>query len=164
MDARVFERLVRDHQQMVYAVALSHCKDRTAAEDVAQEAFLKAYRSMDGLRNPPQLKTWLYSIARFTAIDWLRRRKREEVRPLPEDRPAPEEGGGEGTEDRAMRVMQAIQGLRDDYREIMLLRYVRGLSYAEIARQVGGTPSAVGEKLHRVREMVREKLRSEVRP
>jgi RNA polymerase sigma-70 factor (ECF subfamily) len=163
MDAGAFERLVRDHQQMVYAVALSHCKDAAAAEDVAQEAFLKAYRSLDGLRNPPQLKTWLYSIARFTAIDWLRRRKREELRPLPEERAAPE-AAGEGTEDRAMRVMQVIQGLRDDYREIMLLRYVRGLSYAEIAKQTGGTASAVGEKLHRVREMVREKMRPEGRP
>jgi RNA polymerase sigma-70 factor (ECF subfamily) len=162
MDARAFERLVRDHQQMVYAVALSHCKDATAAEDLAQEAFLKAYRSMDGLKHPSQLKTWLYSIARFTAIDWLRRRKREEVRPLPEVQAAPEAAGGE-SEDRAMRVMSVIQGLRDDYREIMLLRYVRGLSYAEIAKTVGGTPSAIGEKLHRVREMVREKLRPEVR-
>ncbi len=163
MDARAFERLVRDHQQMVYAVALSHCKDATAAEDVAQEAFLKAYRSMDGLKHPSQLKTWLYSIARFTAIDWLRRRKREEVRPLPDERAAPAAAGDEGTEDRAMRVMDVIRGLRDDYREIMLLRYVRGLSYAEIAKQTGGTPSAIGEKLHRVREMVREKLRPEVR-
>jgi len=149
---------------MVYAVALSHCRDRSAAEDVAQEAFLKAYRSMDGLKNRSQLKTWLFSIARFTAIDWLRRRKREEPRPVPDEVPAPAEGAAEGTEDRAMRVMQVIQGLREDYREVMLLRYVRGLSYAEIAKAVGGTPSAVGEKLHRVREMVREKLRLEARP
>ena len=164
MDAGAFERLVREHQQMVYAVALSHCRDRSAAEDVAQEAFLKAYRSMDGLKHPSQLKTWLFSIARFTAIDWLRRRKREEASPVPDEVPAPRERAAEGTEDRAMRVMQVIQGLREDYREVMLLRYVRGLSYSEIAKAVGGTPSAVGEKLHRVREMVREKLRSEVRP
>jgi RNA polymerase sigma-70 factor (ECF subfamily) len=161
MDAKGFERLVQDHQEMVYAVALSHCGDRSAAEDVAQEAFLKAYRSFDGLKRPAQLRSWLYSIARFTAIDWVRRRKREAPRPLPEDRAAPDT---DVAEDRAMRVMTAIQGLRDDYREILLLRYVRGLSYADIAKAVGGTASAVGEKLHRVREMVREKLRSEVRP
>ena len=161
MDDRAFERLVQDHQQMVYAVALSHCGDRAAAEDVAQEAFLKAYRSIEELKRPSQVKTWLYSIARFTAIDWVRRRRRQETRPLPEDQAAPP---ASETEDRAMRVMKVVQGLRDDYREILLLRYVRGLSYADIAKTVGATPSAVGEKLHRVREMVREQLKSEVRP
>src|SRR5438132_1671445 len=68
---------VSEHQHMVYCVALSFCKDSSLAEDVAQEAFLKAYRSVDEMREPARLKTWLYSIARFTAIDWLRRRKHE---------------------------------------------------------------------------------------
>ena len=63
-----------------------------------------------------------------------------------------------------MRVMDVIQGLREDYREIMLLRYVRGLSYAAIARELGLSAAAVGEKLFRVREMVRSKMRTEVQP
>src|SRR5262245_9712064 len=163
MDARTFERLVREHQQMAFCVALSYCRDRAAAEDVAQEAFLKAFRSAETVRSPEQMKTWLYSIVRFTAIDWLRRQKREhaaeaarwEALVEPED-PRPED-------DRGPRVLEALRSLKDDHREIMTLRYVKGLSYQEIARVTGSTPSAVGEKLHRIREAVRARLKTEVR-
>jgi RNA polymerase sigma-70 factor (ECF subfamily) len=165
MDANAFERLVREHQHMVYCVALSFCKDSALAEDVAQEAFLKAYRSVDEMREPARLKTWLYSIARFTAIDWIRRRKREPVLGLAEEaaKELPERPVAESKEDRTVRVMDVIQGLKEEHREIMILRYVRGLSYSQIARETGTTTSAVGEKLSRIRDIVRNKLRAEVR-
>ena len=165
MDASAFERLVREHQHMVYCVALSFCKDSALAEDVAQEAFLKAYRSVDQMREPARLKTWLYSIARFTAIDWIRRRRREPVLGLAEGaaKEIPERPAAESKEDRTVRVMDVIRGLQEDHREIMILRYVRGLSYTQIARETGTTTSAVGEKLSRIRENVRQKLRAEVR-
>jgi RNA polymerase sigma-70 factor (ECF subfamily) len=165
MDANAFERLVREHQRMVYCVAVSYCKDPTSAEDVAQEVFLKAYRSVDEMRDPARLKTWLYSIARFTAIDWLRRRQREPVLGLAEGaaQELPERPAAESKEDRTVRVMDVIRGLKEEHREIMILRYVRGLSYAQIARETGSTTSAVGEKLSRIRDIVRDKLRAEVR-
>ena len=165
MDASAFERLVREHQHMVYCVALSFCKDSALAEDVAQEAFLKAYRSVDQMREPARLKTWLYSIARFTAIDWIRRRQREPVLGLAEGaaKEIPERPAAESKEDRTVRVMDVIRGLQEDHREIMILRYVRGLSYTQIARETGTTAAAVGEKLSRIREIVRQKLRAEVR-
>ncbi|HLY08331.1 MAG TPA: sigma-70 family RNA polymerase sigma factor [Planctomycetota bacterium] len=165
MDASAFERLVREHQHLVYCVALSVCKDPAAAEDLAQEAFLKAYRSVDDVREPAVLKTWLYSIARFTAIDWVRRRKHErwvgltvEAASALSERPE-----AETKEDRTVRVMDVIRGLKDEHREIMILRYVRGLSYAQIAKATGLTASAVGEKLSRIRDLVRQKIRAEVR-
>jgi RNA polymerase sigma-70 factor (ECF subfamily) len=165
MDASAFEGLVREHQHMVYCVALSVCKDPSAAEDLAQEAFLKAYRSVDEVREPARLKTWLYSIARFTAIDWVRRRKHERWLELPEGSAGelPERPAAESKEDRTVRVMDVIRGLKEEHREIMILRYVRGLSYAQIAKEVGSTASAVGEKLSRIRDLVREKVRAEVR-
>ena len=165
MDASAFERLVREHQHMVYCVALSFCKDSALAEDVAQEAFLKAYRSVDQMREPARLKTWLYSIARFTAIDWIRRRRREPVLGLTEGaaKEIPERPAAESKEDRTVRVMDVIRELQEDHREIMILRYVRGLSYSQIARETGSTASAVGEKLSRIRDIVRDKLRAEVR-
>ena len=165
MDANAFERLVREHQHMVYCVALSVCKDPATAEDLAQEAFLKAYRSVDEVREPAQLKTWLYSIARFTAIDWVRRRKNERWQGLSAEAAGelPERPEAEAKEDRTVRVMDVIRGLKEEHREIMILRYVRGLSYAQIAKATGLTSSAVGEKLSRIRDLVREKVRSEVR-
>jgi RNA polymerase sigma-70 factor (ECF subfamily) len=165
MDASAFERLVREHQHLVYCVALSVCKDPATAEDLAQEAFLKAYRSVDEVREPAQLKTWLYSIARFTAIDWVRRRKNERWQGLSAEAAGelPERPEAEAKEDRTVRVMDVIRGLKEEHREIMILRYVRGLSYAQIAKATGLTSSAVGEKLSRIRDLVREKVRSEVR-
>jgi RNA polymerase sigma-70 factor (ECF subfamily) len=165
MNASAFERLVQEHQHMVYCVALSLCKDSATAEDVAQEAFLKAYRTVDELREPARLKTWLYSIVRFTAIDWIRRRRREPVLGLTEEasRELPERPVAESKEDRTVRVMDVIRGLKEEHREIMILRYVRGLSYAEIARETGATASSVGEKLSRIRDYVRGKLRAEVK-
>jgi RNA polymerase sigma-70 factor (ECF subfamily) len=160
MDARAFERLVREHQQMVFCVALSYCRDRAAAEDVAQEAFLKAFRSAETVRNPAQMKTWLYSIARFTAIDWLRKQKREHAAESARGAAAADPPA---EDDRGSLVLEAVRSLKDDQREIMMLRYVKGLSYQEIARVVGSTPSAVGEKLHRIREAVRARLKTEVR-
>ena len=150
---------------MVYCVALSFCKDPSSAEDVAQEAFLKAYRSVDELREPSRLKTWLYSIARFTAIDWVRRRRHERVLGLTPQaaKELPERPAAESKEDPTVRVMDVIRGLKDDHRELMLLRYVRGLSYSQIARETGLTPSAVGEKLSRIRDLVRLKVRTEVK-
>jgi len=142
---------------MVFCVAYSYCKDRAAAEDVAQDAFLKAMERLDGMREPTSVKTWLYSIARFTAIDWLRRRGREQVGPVP-DRAA-----SAPTEDRGAQVLGVLNSLKEDHREIMMLRYVKGMSYAQIGRLTGLSTSAVGEKLHRVREAVRERLKTEVR-
>jgi RNA polymerase sigma-70 factor (ECF subfamily) len=154
MEKRAFERLVQEHQQMVFCVALSFCHDRASAEDVAQECFLKAFRSMDGLKEPGRVKTWLYSIARFTAIDWVRRKGRMQTGMIPE-RAAPREAE---PDDRSARALAVIRSLKDDHREIMLLRYVRGLSYAEIARELGSTVGAVGEKLSRVRALVRHRI------
>ena len=155
MDSRAFERLVAEHQKMVYSVALSLCRDAVEAEDVTQEAFLKAFRSMDGMRKPEQKKTWLYSIARFTAIDHVRKRRRMKTGEIP-DRPAPT------AESPSARVMEVIRGLRKAYRDIVLMRYVRELSYSDIARELHTTVGAVGEKLFRVREMIRAGLREEV--
>jgi RNA polymerase sigma-70 factor (ECF subfamily) len=158
MERQAFERLVREHQEMVFCVAYSHCRDRAAAEDVAQEVFLRAFRAADEMKEPARMRTWLYSVARNGAVDWVRRRRHERPGGVPDraaEAPPP-------AEERAGRVLAVLDSLQEDHREIMLLRYVKGLSYAEIARTVGSTVGAVGEKLHRIREAVRRKLRLEV--
>ena len=156
MDGKGFEAFVREHQRMVHAIARQYVKDDSAADDVAQEAFIRAYRGLGGLREKGHVKTWLYSLTRNAAIDWLRAHKRrhvsiddagidvEEVK---------EKAAPDGTAEMDA-VMKAVQSLRADYREIILMRYIEKLSYAQIAEALGMTIGAVGEKLHRVREMI----------
>ena len=154
MTGGAFERLVADHERTVRALAMAYCRDASAADDVVQETFLRAWRSLDGLRDPSKVKTWIYSLARHAAIDQLRARKRRETEELTVDVRAPEKR----SDDLVDRVMCAVDGLREDYRQVLLLRYVEKLSYGEIAESLGMTATAVGEKLHRVRKMVMEKF------
>lgn len=147
-----FDQFVRDHEEFAYALALSFTRDPEAAGDVVQDSFLKALRAWPQLRSPERLKPWLHTIVRNTAIDWSRRQKRaplglrgHESLPAPvlEEKPSME---------------QIIGRLRSDYREILLLRYVEGFSYAEIGKRVGLSPTAVGEKLWRARRFLRLRL------
>ena len=154
MTGGAFERLVADHERTVRALAMAYCRDASAADDVVQETFLRAWKSLDGLRDPSKVKTWIYSLARHAAIDHLRARKRRETEALTVDVKAPELKSGDPVD----RVMRAVDGLREDYRQILLLRYVEKLSYGQIASALGMTTTAVGEKLHRVRKMVMEKF------
>ncbi len=155
-DEAAFARLVHEHKDMVFAVALSHARDRSMAEDVSQEVFLKAFRSMGELREPAHVKTWLFSVARNTAIDAVRRRARgpASLDANPVEPAAPPEAA---PDDRLSRVKSVIDGLPEDYREILALRYVKGMSYRDIGAALGMTVSAVGEKLCRIRKAIQAK-------
>jgi RNA polymerase sigma-70 factor (ECF subfamily) len=159
MDSGSFEVFVREHQRMVFAIARQYVKEDNAAEDVMQEAFIRAYRGLDGLREKAHVKTWLYSLTRNAAIDWLRSHKRKfvslEDSELDVEQPAPVRDDAKA--DALETVMKVLEGLRADYREIVLMRYIEKLSYQQIAEALGMTVGAVGEKLHRVRHMIIER-------
>ncbi len=155
MTGESFERFVREHERMVRALARSYVRDDDAAEDVIQETFWRAWRSIDALGDPSRAKAWVAGIARHAAIDHLRSRKRRPAEELKVDVAAPEKKDGG---DLVERVMRAVDALRADYRQILILRYVEKLSYDGIARALGMTPGAVGEKLNRVRKMVAERF------
>ena len=157
MDPTAFEHFVREHRNMVYSVAWTYCKDAHAAEDISQETFLRAHRSVDGLADRSRLKTWLYTLTRNAAIDHLRGQKRrgklvERVAEVRRERAAPTHG------EQVDRLLGVIDSLPDDYRRIILLRYVEGLSYKEIAEALGMQVSAVGEKLSRIRKQISERM------
>ncbi|MBI2931293.1 MAG: sigma-70 family RNA polymerase sigma factor [Planctomycetes bacterium] len=158
MDEGTFERFVHEHQRMVHAIARQYVKDEHVAEDVAQEAFLRAHRSFDGLRDPSRVKTWLYSLTRNAAIDWLRAHKRRLMSLDEASVDVPEPTRQDNVRDEQItRVMGVLDDLREDYREIIMMRYFEGLSYKEIAEALGMTIGAVGEKLSRVRDMIVER-------
>jgi RNA polymerase sigma-70 factor (ECF subfamily) len=148
------DRLVQEHERMVRALAMAYCRDENAADDIVQETFWRAWRSLNGLQDPSKVKTWLYALARNAAIDYVRSRRRRKTEALTVDVEAPERSPGDSSD----RVMRAVDGLRGDYRQIVLLHYIEKLSYAQIGEALGMTPSAVGEKLHRVRKMVQQRF------
>lgn len=155
MTPESFDAFVRQHERMVRALAVSYVRSEAAADDVVQEAFLRAWKAFDTLRDPGHVKTWLYTLARHAAIDWLRREKRHRMEELNVDVAAP---ARRETDDRVEKVMRIVDGLREDYRRLVLLRFADGLSYAEIAEALGMSVGAVGEKLHRVRKLVVERM------
>ena len=64
MTPETFDRMVREHQKMVYSIALAYCRDPHTADDIAQETFIRAHRSINGLLDGHKLKTWLYTLTR----------------------------------------------------------------------------------------------------
>lgn len=148
-----FEAFLREHERMVRALAFAYVRDWHAAQDVFQEVSIRAFKSLDTLRDPSKAKTWLYTMTRHAAIDHLRSRRKTEE--LPVDVPAPRPAE---TDDRAEQVMKVVDGLREDYRQLILLRYVDKMPYTQIAEVLGMTVTAVGEKLHRVRSMIASRL------
>jgi len=150
-----FEGFVQKHERMVRALARSYCRDFHGAEDIVQEAFLRAFRSLNGVRDLSKLKTWMYTLTRNAALDHLRKKKRQSMEELIVEVPVPEQ---KTSNDRVDQVMKLVDDMREDYRQIILLRYIDKLSYCDIADALGMTRTAVGEKLHRVRNLVLEKM------
>ena len=163
-DTGAFERLVREHMNTVLGLAYHYVGDFSVAEDVAQETFVQAFQSMNSLRNGARFKVWLLKIARNKAIDTLRRNphmvsldenKEVEREVSLKSAPPQEDQPFEFSEDD---LIKALKSIRKDYREIFVMKHVDNLSYKEISEILGMTISSVGEKLYRVRTMIREKL------
>lgn len=151
-DEAAFALLYRRHYRFVHGVVLARVP-AFAAEDVAQEAFLSAWRKLASLRDAAAFTSWLASIARNGATDW-HRRNADAPDPLPEDVPSVE---GPDRAD-ALAVLAALKQLPEAYRETMTLRLVEGLSGPEIAGATGLTEGSVRVNLCRGLKRLREIL------
>ena len=160
-----FEPLVQRYSNTIVRFAYHMLDDFQAAEDIAQESFLKAFSHLRRLADPERFSTWLYSITRHLCLDWIRaKRSMLSVEVLEDDgiqvtdeRGPPPDRGIE-TDELHRAVLNELQDLRADYREILLMKHVYELSYKEIGKMEGLSVSAVGEKLSRVRQMLRKRL------
>jgi RNA polymerase sigma-70 factor (ECF subfamily) len=153
-DKDAFAELVRAHQGRVLAAARHLCGEEEAAQDLAQEALVEAYRSLGKLREPAAFGAWVYGITRNLCRRYLARRPPAtaslERDPLP-DPPAPVE------EDRS-EVLVALGGLPLEHREVLAARYLQELDYAEIGTLLGITPGNVRVRCFRARQALREAL------
>ncbi|MCE2391534.1 MAG: sigma-70 family RNA polymerase sigma factor [Proteobacteria bacterium] len=173
---RAFEELIRRYSERAYRAAYRVVRDPQAAEDVLQEALIKAYRSLRKFENRSSFYTWLYRITVNLALDRRRRGRRgvnvewddatslqAEPNALTPDSPNPEIESRRGQIRRL--VAEGAQALPDGQREVLLLREVEGLSYEEIAESMQISKGTVMSRLHYARRKLVAFLESRgVRP
>ena len=156
-DALAWEALVREYQGRVFVVALHYLRDPEEARDLAQEVFIKVYRSLDSFSGEGFL-AWLLRLARNSSIDRLRRRKArppasdvpaEESVSLPDSGPTPEEAWWSDT--RRQLVHRAMDRMSEQSREIIQLKEIQGLKLDEIATMLGLPIGTVKSRSSRAR-------------
>ena len=171
-DRAAFDELVRRHADGLYAVVVRLCADRDEAEEVTQEAFLRAWRGLPAFRGDAQFFTWLYRIGVNEArrrADGMRRRADVVVVSLDEQREHASRDRSVQPVDRAehadlRRTLDAaIAALPVDQRAALVLRDVEGLSTAQAAAVLGLREAALKSRLHRARELLRAGLADHAR-
>ena len=152
-----FARLCEELRPDLYRFAFWLARDRQVADDVVQEALLRAWRSRESLTETASLKPWLLTIVRREHAR-LYERKRFETVSVDElvGSESPELAVAE--EQEVMDVRRAIFALEDDYREPLVLQVLMGYSTDEIAGQLGLTQGAVLTRLFRARQKLRKQL------
>ena len=170
-DKRAFDLLVRKYQHKVVGVISRYISDWSECQDVAQEAFIRAYRAIGAFRGDSQFYTWVYKIAINTAKNYLVSQGR---RPPTDDigvEDAVQLDGGARLKDRAtperellrqeieQTVFATVEQLPEDLRTAITLREVDGLSYEEIAEAMNCPIGTVRSRIFRARDAIDEKLR-----
>jgi RNA polymerase sigma-70 factor, ECF subfamily len=156
--ARAFEQLYDRHVQTVYHYALSLCGDPHCADDLTQEAFIRAYHHLAEFRAPWKFRAWLVRVSRNLYLNEGRHAARlnplTPSHPLPAADPTPEAAVVQS--EQTTRVMQTIRSLNQNYREALILREVDGLSYHDIAEIMNTTLDNVKVLIHRARTSFKE--------
>lgn len=162
-DTNAFETLVVEHEKKVYNLALRMVGNEEDARDMSQEAFIKAYNSLDSFRGDSKFSVWLYRLTSNLCIDFLRSRGRRQTVSLtvedneddaqldiPDDRFSPERAF-ERSETRES-VKRGLETLTPEYRQILLLREINGLTYEEIGKALGLEEGTVKSRIFRARK------------
>lgn len=165
-DEDAFAELVRLHEKKVYHLALKMCGNAEDASDVAQEAFLSAWKGLPNFRGEAGFATWLYRLTSNAAIDLLRRsrKQRGEVSLDDEDTGINPVDGDLSLQERAEAselreaVTAGLAELSEDHRQALVLREIQELSYEEIAAALGVDLGTVKSRISRARGALRKIL------
>jgi len=152
-----FDQIVGVFHQDMYRYAAWLSRDKTIAEDVVQEALLRAWKSLDALRDDAAAKPWLLTIVRRENARYFERKRLETV---DIDNLTASQAAllAEEPNDELDDMRQAIYELDDDYREPLVLQVLMGFSTNEIGEQMGLKQGAVLTRLHRARAKLREQM------
>ena len=164
-DVHAFGLLIEKYKDAVYGAILSRIKNFADADDIAQETFLKAYRSLRQLKNPSKFGNWLYSIALNTCTDWMRKLKERPISPLESNHEDsglidPSQSPERDYEEEQIRafVLNAISSLSDVNREAITLYYINGYSQDDISEFLDVPLGTVKRRLHDAREQLKKEV------
>ena len=182
-EPEVFEQLVRKYNRLGGAIAYGVLSDFHLAEDVVQDAFIRAFEALDSLKEPGRFRVWFAGIVKRRSIDVLRQRKNPRIRAASLEAGGSDAGDGgslgstvssdsrrpgQSPDDsqldaavhaeRRRQVLECISGLDENDRIIVSLKHMEGLSYREIAELMETSVSAVESRLFRARRVLRKKL------
>jgi RNA polymerase sigma-70 factor (ECF subfamily) len=158
-DVNAFAEIVERWQRPLIRLAYRFCRHQGQAEEMAQEAFLRAFRALDQWRGDASFSTWLFALSINTYRSHMRRARVVEV-PLDDVRPsvgpaAEEELATRGVEEIVRRTVAALPG---KYRDAMIVFYFMEQDLAEAARALGGPDGTLKARLHRGRALLRKRL------
>ncbi|GMW02344.1 MAG: RNA polymerase sigma factor [Candidatus Hydrogenedentota bacterium] len=165
-DTDAFGKLVESYQGAVFATAYYYAGRYGAAEDIAQDAFLEAYRNLRNLRDPNRFGPWLKELTCRTSANWLRKhgKRLQNETPLPYRRTISIEDARLGPEqlsernEKIERINRAIDALPERYRLPVVLRYLQELSYHEISEFTGESKDEIRGVLERASRLMRDIL------
>jgi len=168
-ESALFEVLMRRNNQRVYRAARSIVKDDNEAEDVMQDAYVRAYEHLHEFEARARFSTWLTRIAVHEALARVRRRNRLasfDAQPEESMPATPASSPEQQTSDLEMRTVleSAVEKLPDEFRAVFVLRAVEGMSGAETAECLGIPEDTVKTRLHRARGRLREMVLESIEP
>jgi len=176
-DREAYAALVRLYHGRVLSLCLSMLLDRAEAEDAAQEAFVKAFASLNQYTRNASFSAWLYRIASNHCLDLLRKRKRQKTDSLDglmeqkgdsvsdfESKIPEKSGSGAEKQETLDLAMRVLGTLPPDYRQVLILRELEGLTYEEISSVLKCSLDAVKSRLRRARQQLQEKARHFLNP
>jgi RNA polymerase sigma-70 factor, ECF subfamily len=171
-DGDAFRTIIKTHNQRLYRIARGVVRNDSEAEDIVQEAYVRAFAHLDAFRGDSSLATWLSRIVINEALGRLRKRRRTVA--LPENPQAeiiqfPLNPSDDPERTMAQRqilqlVERATDSLPDVYRTVFVARVIEGLSIEETADLLGVRPQTVKTRLHRARVLVRKALDDQIGP
>lgn len=171
-----FRSIMRRHNQRLFRIARGVVRDDSVAEDVVQEAYMRAFQHLESFREESSLSTWLHRIVLNEALGRLRKSASRREIPLPADGAGAEilqfpQGATSDDPEKAMAqrqilrlVEEATDELPDSFRLVFIARVIEGMSVEETAELLDIKPETVRTRLHRARDLLRRQLDRRIGP
>jgi RNA polymerase sigma factor (sigma-70 family) len=175
-DQQAYSKIVERFRAQIFNFVLGMVKNRAEAEDLTQESFIKAFRALATFNSEYAFSTWLYKIAANNCIDHFRKKKLvtysldapiaakdgDLKRDFPDKAQGPD--GRLISKEKSLQINKAIDSLPEKYKTAIMLRHKHDKSYEEIAEKLNIPLGTVKVRIFRAREMLKLKLRNQLRP